>query len=143
MYDSGKHSEGSDAARRQLLKLFSCETPLYGALNRANQRRDSSAVDTLGAYGSLLCLSVNDPPTRNKEVQAQLAREQKAKQTGQRVEEVEELGIKDRTTLYRGLGLPPKAIKTYFQLLKSQKEFAFTAFTSTSLEREVGLKFAH
>ena len=30
------HSESSDAARRSLLKLYTYETPLYSALNKAN-----------------------------------------------------------------------------------------------------------
>ena len=54
----GKHSDGSDAARRQVLFLYSCETPLFGAVNRANQTQDESAVPTLGAYGALLFWSV-------------------------------------------------------------------------------------
>ena len=31
-----KHSKSSDAARRAILKIYSYETPLYGALNHAN-----------------------------------------------------------------------------------------------------------
>ena len=41
-----------------------------------------------------------------------------------------------RTTLYRGLGLPEKAVQIYHELLKSGKEFTFTGFTSTSCEKE-------
>jgi len=32
-----KHSDSSDAARSAILRLYSYETPLYGALNEANQ----------------------------------------------------------------------------------------------------------
>ena len=46
-------------------------------------------------------------------------------------------------TLYRGLGLPAKAIEHYKKFLESQKEFAFTAFTSTSANREVAVEFAY
>ena len=55
-------SDGSDAARRQVLFLYSCETPLFGAVNRANQTQDESAVPTLGAYGALLYRTVWEPP---------------------------------------------------------------------------------
>ena len=50
---------------------------------------------------------------------------------------------KDPTTLYRGLGLPAKAIGVYRQLLESRIPFGFTGFTSTSLERGAALQFAY
>ena len=50
-----------------------------------------------------------------------------------------------RVTLYRGIGLPPKAISLYQNMLdgKTDNHFSFTAFTSTSLKKEVALKFAY
>ena len=48
-------------------------------------------------------------------------------------------------TLYRGLGLPEDAIKTYQELLEAEGrrgEFDFTAFTSTSIDKDTALKFA-
>ena len=46
-------------------------------------------------------------------------------------------------TLYRGLGLPKKAIEHYKKFLQSGTWFAFTAFTSTSANREVAVEFAY
>lgn len=47
------------------------------------------------------------------------------------------------TTLYRGLGLPEKAIQVYHGYRKSGKKFYFTGFTSTSLDKEKALQFAY
>ena len=52
-------------------------------------------------------------------------------------------------TLYRGLGLPEKAIKEYEKLIGAKKkngkpkEFSFTGFTSTSYDKEVAIQFAY
>ena len=59
----------SDAARRAILKLYSYESPLYKAINLANQTRDQRAIPTLGPYGLLLTLTLLDPPKSNVEVQ--------------------------------------------------------------------------
>ena len=49
-----RHSESSDAARKAILRIYSYETPLYGALNRANQCSDQRAIKTLGPFAHLL-----------------------------------------------------------------------------------------
>ena len=54
MGNIGEHSESSDDARRKILWLWSMETPLYGAVNRANQYQDQRAIKTLGPYARLL-----------------------------------------------------------------------------------------
>ena len=48
-----------------------------------------------------------------------------------------------RITLYRGLGLPEKAIEGYYTYLNSKKRFQFTGFTSTSCEEKKALVFAY
>ena len=48
------HSPESDAARSAILKLYSYETPLYGALNQANQWQDKDKVKSLGPFALLL-----------------------------------------------------------------------------------------
>ena len=90
-----EHSPASDAARSAILKLYSYETPLYGALNRANQCQDRSKINSLGPFAMLLYKTLWYPPTANV-----------TKQKGKH-------GVKwrdDRLTLYRGLGLPAKAL---------------------------------
>ena len=49
-----KNSPASDAARSAILRLYSYETPLYGALNKANQYQDQRAIQTLGPFAWLL-----------------------------------------------------------------------------------------
>ena len=49
-----KRSDSSDAARSAILRLYSYETPLYGALNKANQFKDKRAIQTLGPFSKLL-----------------------------------------------------------------------------------------
>ena len=49
-----KHSESSDAARKAILRIYSYETPLYTALNHANQCQDQRAIKTLGPFARLL-----------------------------------------------------------------------------------------
>ena len=53
-YDRPIHSPESDAARSAILKLYSYETPLYGALNQANQWQDKDKVKSLGPFALLL-----------------------------------------------------------------------------------------
>ena len=53
-----------------------------------------------------------------------------------------------KITLYRGLGLPEKAIEDYEDLIDAKrygkpKPFAFTGFTSTSYDKEVAKSFAY
>ena len=52
-------------------------------------------------------------------------------------------GDKLRVTLYRGLGLPEKAIQVYHAYLKSDDTFQFTGFTSTSYDGQIAMKFAY
>ena len=63
-----KHSDSSDDARRAILKIYSYETPLYSALNRANSCQDRSAIPTLGPFSRLLYCTLFRPPEENKEV---------------------------------------------------------------------------
>ena len=56
------HTASSDDARRAILKIYSYETPLYSALNRANQCQDESAIATLGPFSHLLYSTLNHPP---------------------------------------------------------------------------------
>jgi len=92
----------SDDARRAILKIYSYETPLYSALNRANSCQDRSAIPTLGPFSKLLWKTLYDPPEENKEKQG--------KNTTHEYEARWEGDINKRITLYRGLGLPEKAI---------------------------------
>ena len=48
-----------------------------------------------------------------------------------------------RILLYRGLGLPEDAISIYEKYQKDSKMFDFTAFTSTSTDKEIALEFAY
>ena len=52
------HTDSSDDARRAILKIYSYETPLYSALNRANSCQDQSAIPTLGPFSRLLYLTL-------------------------------------------------------------------------------------
>jgi len=101
-----KNSESSDAARKAILRIYSYETPLYSALNRANQCQDRGAIKTLGPFSQLLHCITAHADKENIAVQEKRAR-------------VDEYGVK-RITLYRGLGLPEKAIKGYYDYLSSQ-----------------------
>ena len=51
------------------------------------------------------------------------------------------MSFMDKTTLYRGLGLPAGAIKEYELHAKIHDFFYFSGFTSTSLSKEVALMF--
>ena len=53
------------------------------------------------------------------------------------------LGKRRQVTLYRGLGLPEKAIQVYHAYRESGDKFFFTGFTSTSCVKETALQFAH
>ena len=68
-FHNPKHSESSDAARKAILRIYSYETPLYGALNRANQFHDQRAIKTLGPFARLLFYSVEDAGRENAEAQ--------------------------------------------------------------------------
>ena len=92
-----KHDPSSDDARRAILKIYSYETPLYSALNRANSCQDRSAIPTLGPFSKLLYMTLRTPPKENK------------KEQGKNTHEGDD-GSEQRITLYRGLGLPEKAI---------------------------------
>jgi len=46
-------------------------------------------------------------------------------------------------TVYRGLALPPSAIQNYEEARKSGEVFNFSSYTSTSLNKQVALKFTH
>ena len=94
--DGSRHSNSSDEARGAILKLYSYETPLYEVLNKANQYQDKRAIQTLGPYARLLYWAINTPQEANKE-------EMFKKADG-------DDKSKARTTLYRGLGLPEKAL---------------------------------
>ena len=72
-----------------------------------------------------------------------MRRKAKAKKTGQKPDDVQFDVHRDTITLYRGLGLPAKAIKIYHDFLESQMFFHFTAFTSTSIKGGVAVKFAY
>ena len=110
------------------MKLYSYETPLYGALNQANQWQDKDKVKSLGPFALLLHMTLREPAEKNMEVQA--------KRHG--VKEFE-----DRITLYRGLGLPVKALETYREYQANGNWFSFTGFTSTSCEEDKALEFAY
>ena len=62
-----KHSNSSDEARGAILKLYSYETPLYKAINKANQYQDKRAIQTLGPYACLLYWTVLKPQVANCE----------------------------------------------------------------------------
>ena len=87
-YNRPIHTESSDDARRAILKIYSYESPLYKAVNRANQCKDESAIKTLGPFSCLLYMTLYRPPVENTKVQE------------------ENLQRYKRITLYRGLGLP-------------------------------------
>jgi len=63
-----RHSTSSDDARRQIIRAFTFETPLYKEVNRVCQYRDESAVPTLGPYGALLFWSLAYPPLDNQQL---------------------------------------------------------------------------
>ena len=94
------------------MKIYSYETPLYGALNRANQCQDESAIKTLGPFSLLLYKTLRKPPKQNREVQGEKTHEGKPRYKGDK---------NQRITLYRGLGLPKDAISVYHEYLKKYK----------------------
>ena len=51
-------------------------------------------------------------------------------------------GTRNNITLYRGLGLPEKAIEDYEKLIIDKESLYFTGFTATSLLKKVALEFA-
>jgi len=112
------------------------ETPLYSTLNSATGFRDKNAIPTLGPYAYLLYQCISHPPEDNDEVMKKMATE---KGKDRRVKETQWI------TLYRGLGLPEDAIKTYQELSEKtglDAEFGFTAFTSTSINKKTAMEFA-
>ncbi len=88
-----KHDDKSDDARRAILKIYSYESPLYKAVNRANQCKDESAIKTLGPFSCLLYYTLHEPPEENEKVQEENTTHK------------DDIG-RQRITLYRGLGLP-------------------------------------
>ena len=97
---AGNNSESSDTARRHILKLWSYESPLFKDVNRATQWQDKRAIKTLGPYALVLFCTLWCPPKTNKKKQTKMTTH---------------IGSNDdkRVTLYRGLGLPEKAIQVY------------------------------
>ena len=61
-YIGRKNTDSSDDARRAILKIYSYETPLYSAVNRANQCQDQMAISTLGPFSKLLFMTLFYPP---------------------------------------------------------------------------------
>ena len=59
------NSKSSDAARRKILKLWTYESPLYSAVNRATQYQDERAIKTLGPYVWVLWYTLYNPPKTN------------------------------------------------------------------------------
>ena len=51
-------SEEGDRARAAIIKIYSMETNLYSAINKASQFRDKSKIQTLGPYVWLLYCSL-------------------------------------------------------------------------------------
>ena len=128
--DEDDELESSDHARREIIKLWSQETPLYSAVNRANQFQDQRAIKTLGPYAKLLFQTLWSTPKSN--------RYKKKKVAG---------GDGGHTILYRGLGLPEEAIKVYSKYQSSYESdpsennednytIYFTGFTATSLDKK-------
>ena len=99
-----KNTPSSDAARKAILRIYSYETPLYSALNRANQCQDRGAIKTLGPFARLIYDICENPGKNNKKVQKKASKG---------------LLLWKRITLYRGLGLPEKAIQGYYAYLSS------------------------
>ena len=97
-------------------------------MNRATQWQDERAIKTLGPYARVLYQTLWYPPTTNMEVMKKMA-------TGE--------GWSARVRLYRGLGLPEKAIQVYHAYRESGDRFFFTGFTSTSCVKEIAMQFAH
>ena len=135
IYQYHNQSESSDAARRNILYLWTLETPLYGAVNKANQYHDETCIETLGPYAWLVFMSLWHSPDENKKAQEDMLQDK-----------TDDYGVIIGTiTLYRGLGLPEKAIEEYEALMGANqkdgkpKEFAFTGFTSTSWVKEVAV----
>ena len=60
-----KMVESADDARRAILKIYSYESPLYKAVNRANMWRDRSAIKTLGPFSRLLSRTLSHSPREN------------------------------------------------------------------------------
>ncbi len=93
-WNEPEHTPSSDDARRAILKIYSYESPMYKALNRANQCQDESAIKTLGPFSLLLSWTLYKPPVENKKLQ------------GEKTTHKDKNGYSKRMTLYRGLGLP-------------------------------------
>ena len=85
----GKHSKSSDEARQNILKLYSYETNLYKAINKANAKKDEEAIETLGPYAKLLYMTLEHPPETNAKEQARVTRGDVRK----RIEEGEQVQI--------------------------------------------------
>ena len=51
-------SKRADKARCVIIKIYTLETELYGAVNQANCTKDESKVPTLGPYAYVLSLSL-------------------------------------------------------------------------------------
>ena len=126
------HSDHSDAARRAILRLYTLETPLYRTLNKANSCRDERAIPTLGPYARLLHMAVYKGTDDNLKKRKEITWKDSYGE--------------DRLTLYRGLGLPEEAIKTYREFMEAKgnsKGFSFTSFMSTSTDKNIALEFAY
>ena len=82
-------------------------------MNRVCQYRDQDAVPTLGPYGALLHMSLEEPPKDNMTLQRTIAEQQHDPKSRRPFDEDGEA-----VTLYRGLGLPAKAIEHYKKFLE-------------------------
>merc|ERR1711981_982796 len=70
---NNKDTPSSDAARKAILRIYSYETPLYSALNNANQCQDQGAIKTLGPFAHLIRYICLNPGKANKKVQEEAA----------------------------------------------------------------------
>ena len=68
-----KNSPSSDEARGAILKLYSYETPLYKAINKANQYQDKRAIQTLGPYAKLFYETLRGPIKTNEKAMKEKA----------------------------------------------------------------------
>lgn len=131
-------SPKGDRARCAVIKIYTYQTDLYTSANNANCTRDSSKIMTLGPFICLLskCLGINSG-------------ESKLVQKIKTIEAIPRPELDDTMykgvnmlKLYRGLSLPPDAIKYYEERQKDQGMFTFNGFTSTSTDKSVAVDFA-
>merc|ERR1712039_7701 len=95
-----------------LLTIWTAESSVYKEINRANQYRDESMIETLGP---LACLMTSALICKMKECNPRKLFAKKYTEE----EYLKHMNEEQKMTVYRGIGLPESAVEDYRERLRS------------------------